>query len=107
MGYGFCCSKRKDTDSIFYSSCMYAYQEIFKECFGREISKFSGKVTNVKSAEFRSGVDKFANNPKLYNVDYKQMRGYIDNCKYEDLVKDLYTICDMMDSKEIGYLNIA
>lgn len=106
MGYGFCCSKRKDEDTVFYTSCMYAYESVFKECFGREVTSFNGRVTNAKALEFRQGVDNLANDPQRYNSDSQQMMGYIDNCSYTKLVQDLYTICDMIDRKEIKYLSI-
>ena len=46
MGYGFSGKHRKtDKKCIFYEECMYAYQPVFRECFGREISELSGRVT--------------------------------------------------------------
>ena len=40
MGYGFIGKHRKtDEESIFYEECMYAYQPVFRECFGTDISE--------------------------------------------------------------------
>jgi hypothetical protein len=86
---------------------MYSYQPVFRECFGKEITSFSGRVTKAKASEFRAGVDRMASNKSRYNCDAQQMMGYIDNCTFDNLVKDLYRVCDLMDRREIGYLNIG
>ena len=108
MGYGFIGSHRKtDEDSVFYTSCMYSYQGIFRECFGKEITEFSGRVTKQKISEFENGLKNLKNHPESRKQDTQQMRGYIDNITFDELISDLYRLLELMKNKEVGYLSIA
>lgn len=107
MGYGFMGMHRKtDEHSVFYTSCMYQYQPIFRECFGKEITEFSGRVTKQKISEFESGLENLKKHPESRKQDNRQMRGYIDNISFDELISDLYKLLDLMKNKEVGYLSI-
>ena len=106
MGYGFSGKHRKtDEKCIFYEECMYAYQPVFKECFGREISEFSGRVTKKKIEEFRVGLERFKSNPNN-NRDYRQFPGDLSNTTYNKLCDDLSELLRLMENKQVGYLTI-
>jgi len=111
MGYGFIgYSNReefKDGESIFYTSCSYAYEPIFKETFREEIHNFSGYVSKVKMIKFIDGVNKLKENKDKYNGIVKPMRGYLDNCSFESLLSDLEVLCELLQNKQVKYLNIA
>lgn len=108
MGYGFIGMHRKtDEDDVFYASCMYSYQPIFRECFGKEITEFSGRVTKQKISEFENGLENLKNHPESRKQDAQQMRGYIDNITFDELISDLYRLLELMKNKEVGYLSIA
>lgn len=107
MGYGFIGYHRKtDEKSIFYTSCMYAYQPIFRECFGKEITEFSGRVTKAKIEEFENGVIKLEGHPENREYDKKQMRGYIDNITFDELISDFHKLIELMKDKKVCYLSI-
>jgi len=107
MGYGFSGKHRKtDEECIFYEECMYAYQPVFRECFGREISEFSGRVTKKKIEEFRVGLERFKSNPNN-NRDYRQFPGNLSNTTYNKLCDDLSELLKLMENKEVGYLIIC
>ena len=107
MGYGFIGKHRKtDEESIFYEECMYAYEPVFKQCFGREISEFSGRVTKKKIEEFAVGLERFKSNPNN-NRDYRQSIGYLSNITYDKLCDRLSELLELMKSKQVGYLNIG
>lgn len=107
MGYGFLGYHHKtDNESIFYTSCMYSYQSVFRECFGKEITEFRGKVTKQKIADFEFGVDKLESNSEKFNQDRQQMRGYIDNITFDGLISDFRKMIELMKNKEIRYLSI-
>lgn len=107
MGYGFLGYHRKTDDkSVFYTSCMYSYQPVFKECFGKEVTEFRGRVTKQKITDFELGVDKLESNAEKFNQDHKQMRGYIDNITFDELISDFRKMIELMKNKEIGYLSI-
>ena len=111
MGYGFIgYSNReefKDGESIFYTSCPYAYEPIFKETFGEEIRKFSGYVSKTKINKFINGVNNLKDNKDKYSNVVKPMRGYLDNCSFEFLLSDLEVLCELLQNKQVRYLNIA
>lgn len=107
MGYGFIGKHRKtDEESIFYEECMYAYQSVFRECFGKEITEFSGRVTKKKIEEFRIGLERFKSNPNN-NRDYRQSIGYLSNITYDKLCDKLSELLELMENKQIGYLIIG
>ena len=107
MGYGFVGKHRKtDEESIFYEECMYAYQPVFKECFGREIAEFSGRVTKKKIEEFKIGLKKFKSD-RNNNRDYRQSIGYLSNITYDKLCDRLSELLELMESKQVGYLIIC
>ena len=107
MGYSFIGKHGKtDDECIFYTECMYAYEPVFKQCFGKEISKFSGKVTEKKIEEFKVGLEKFKSNQDN-NRDYKQFSGNLSNITYEKLCEELSELLRLMEIKEICYLNIG
>ncbi len=107
MGYGFIGQHRKaDEDSVFYTSCMYSYQPIFRECFGKEITEFKGRVTKQKILEFEKGLKNLKNHPEGQKQDTQQMRGYIDNITFDKLISNLYALLEKMKNKEVGYLLI-
>lgn len=108
MGYGFIGMHRKtDEETVFYTSCMYSYQGLFRECFGKEITEFNGRVTKQKISEFEIGLENLKNRPESRKQDFKQMRGYIDNTTFDELLSDLYKLLELMKNKEVGYLSIA
>lgn len=107
MGYGFSGYHRAtDDESIFYEECMYAYEPVFRECFGKEISEFSGRVTKKKIEEFEIGLEKFKSN-KNNNMDNKQIRGYISNITYDKLCDKLCELLELMKNKKVCYLIIS
>ena len=106
MGYDFIGKHRKtDEESIFYECCMYAYQPVFRECFGKEITEFSGRVTKKKIEEFRVGLERFKSNSNN-NRDYKQYTGYLSNITYDKLCDRLSELLKLMEDKQVGYLRI-
>lgn len=108
MGYGFSGRHRKtDEKCMFYTSCMYSYQPIFRECFGKEITEFDGRVTKQKILEFEIGLENLKNHPERLKQDNQQMRGYIDNITFDKLILDLYELLGLMKNKEVGYLSIG
>lgn len=107
MGYGFIGYHRAiDDKSLFYTECMYAYEPVFKQCFGKEISKFSGRVTKKKIEEFKIGLEKFKSNQNN-NRDYEQFPGYLSNITYEKLCEELSELLRLMENKEVCYLRIG
>lgn len=107
MGYGFIGKHRKtDEESIFYEECMYAYQPVFRECFGKEISEFSGRVTKKKIEEFKIGLDKFKAD-ESNNRDYRQSVGYLSNITYKKLCDRLSELLELMENKQVCYLSIG
>lgn len=107
MGYGFIGYHRKtDDESIFYEECMYAYQSVFRECFGKEITEFSGRVTKKKIEEFEVGLEKFKSN-KNNNRDNKQFAGYLSNITYDKLCDKLSELLELMKDKKVCYLSIG
>ena len=106
MGYDFLGYHRKtDEEWVFTTECMYAYQPVFKECFGKDITEFNGRVTRKKIEEFKIGLDKFKSN-KDYNRDYRQSVGYIANITYENLCIKLSELLELMENKKVCYLII-
>jgi hypothetical protein len=106
MGYDFFGYHRKTDDKwLFTTECMYAYQPVFKECFGKDISEFNGRVTKKKVEEFKIGLDKFKSN-KAYNRDDRQFVGYLSNITYENLCNKLSELLELMENKEVCYLSI-
>lgn len=107
MGYGFIGRHKKtDEECVFYVECMYAYQPVFRECFGKEITEFSGRVTKKKFEEFKIGLEKFKSN-KGYNRDYRQSIGYLSNITYDKLCDRLSELLELMESKRVCYLHIG
>ena len=107
MGYSFIGKHRKtDEESIFYEECMYAYQSIFRECFGKEITDFGGRVTKKKIEDFEIGLDKFKSD-EGNNMDYRQSVGYLSNITYEKLCDRLFELLELMKSKKVCYLIIG
>jgi len=107
MGYGFIGKHRKtDEESIFYEECMYAYQPVFRRCFGKEITEFSGRVTKKKIEEFKTGLDKFKID-ESNNRDYRQCVGYLSNIAYDKLCDRLSELLELMENKQVGYLIIC
>lgn len=107
MGYGFIGQHRKkDHKVIFYEECMYAYEPVFIECFGKEITEFRGRVTKKKIREFKEGLDLFKSNP-VYNRDYRQSIGYLSNITYEELCDRLTELLRLMENREVCYLSIG
>lgn len=107
MGYGFIGKHRKtDEESIFYEECMYAYQPVFRACFGKEITEFNGRVTKKKIEEFRIGLERFKSNPNN-NRDYRQSIGYLSNITYDKLCNKLSELLELMENKQVGYLIIV
>ena len=109
MGYSFIGQHRKtDDESIFYEECMYSYQPVFRECFGKEITEFSGRVTKKKTEEFKIGLDKFKSN-KSYNKDCIRSMGYgyLSTITYDKLCDRLSELLELMESKQVGYLHIG
>lgn len=107
MGYGFIGSYRKDDETIFYEECMYAYQPVFRECFGKEIAEFSGRVTKKKIEEFEVGLEKFKSNKNNNNRDNKQFVGYLSNITYDKLCDKLSELLELMKDKKVCYLRIG
>lgn len=108
MGYGFIgMHKATNNETVFYTSCMYSYQGIFRECFGKEITEFNGRVTKQKISEFENCLENLKNHPEGREQDFQQMRGYIDNITFDELISDLYKLLELMKNKEVGYLSIA
>lgn len=107
MGYSFIGYHRAtDDESLFYAECMYAYQPVFKQCFGKEISKFSGRVTKKKIEEFKIGLENFKLN-KNNNQDYRQFPGDLSNITYNKLCDRLSELLELMESKQVCYLSIG
>lgn len=107
MGYGFIGYHRATDDkSLFYTECMYAYEPVFKQCFGKEISKFSGRVSKKKIEEFKIGLERFKSNQNN-NRDYEQFPGDLSNTTYDKLCEELSELLRLMESKEVCYLHIG
>ena len=106
MGYGFSGRHRKHGKTIFYEECMYAYQPVFRKCFGKEITEFSGRVTKKKIEEFEIGLERFKSN-KNNNRDYAQIRGYVSNITYNKLCDSLFELLELMKDKKVCYLSIS
>ena len=82
MGYGFIGYHRATDDgSLFYTECIYAYEPVFKQCFGKEISKFSGRVTKKKIDEFKIGLEKFTDN-YVATADINEAEGVLVRMDY-------------------------
>lgn len=106
MGYGFIGYHRKtDDECIFYEECMYAYQPVFRECFGKEITEFCGRVTKKNIEEFEVGLEKFKSN-KFNNRDSEQCVGYVSNITYDKLCDRLTELLELMKDKQVCYLSI-
>ena len=107
MGYSFGGYHRKtDEVCIFYEECMYTYEPIFKKCFGKNITEFSGRVTKEKIKEFEIGLEKFKSN-KECNIDYLQYTGNLSNIVYDKLCIRLSELLHLMKTKEVCYLLIG
>ena len=106
MGYGFIGSYRKDSETIFYEECMYAYQPVFRKCFGKEITEFSGRVTKKKIEEFEAGLENFKSN-QCNNIDSKQIKYYLSNITYDKLCDRLSELLELMKDKQVCYLHIG
>ena len=105
IGYGFIGSSTPNGETIFYEECMYAYQPVFKECFGKDISEFSGNVTQKTIEEFERGLQKFKLN-RCNSKDHKQIPGYLSNITYDKLCDRLLELLTLMKEKEVCYLII-
>ena len=109
MGYSIIGRHRKtDDSSIFYEECMYAYMQVFKKCFGRDLSEFSGRVTKKKIEEFKIGLYKFKSD-KSNNIDNRYMLGdaNLSNISYDKLCDRLSELLELMENKQICYLHIG
>ena len=107
MGYGFIGKHRAtDDECIFYTECMYAYEPVFKQCFGKEITEFSGRVTKKKIEEFKIGLENFKSNQNN-NRDYEQFPGDLSNTTYDKLCEELSELLRLMENKEVCYLHIG
>lgn len=107
MGYWFFGYEEKESEeNVFYGSCMYAYQPIFRECFGREITDFSGDVTEETVTNFEYGIKRLEQEPQKYNLDSRQMMGYLDNITFEELIKKLKELLNLMKCGKVHYLSI-
>lgn len=108
MGYGFIGYKEKESEeSLFYTSCMYVYQPVFRECFGREISDFSGEVTEETIRCFESGIERLKEEPSKYNMNHRQMAGYVDNVTLDALISNLEELLELMKCGKAHYLSIG
>lgn len=112
MGYSFIGTHRKTDDkNVFYEECMYVYEPVFKKCFGKDISEFSGRVTKKKIEEFKTGLEKFKSNI-CNNLDNEQLNlgsnvVYISNITYDKLCDRLTELLRLMETKKVCYLNIG
>ena len=107
MGYDFFGYRRKtDEEWAFTTECMYAYQPVFKECFGKDITEFNGRVTKKKIEEFKIGLENFKSNQNN-NRDYRQSPGNLSNITYDRLCDELYELLRLMENKEVCYLRIC
>lgn len=107
MGYDFYGYHRKtDEEWLFTTECMYAYQPVFRECFGKDIKEFNGRVTKKKIEEFKTGLEKLKSN-KDNNRDERQFAGYISNITYDKLCDKLSELLELMESKKVCYLSIS
>jgi hypothetical protein len=108
MGYDIYGYHRKtDNDYRMTIQCQYAYQPVFKDCFGKDIKEFNGRVTKAKLSEFETGVMKFINTPERFNLDNQMYQGNLANNKYSSLCRELLELVDVMKIKEVRYLNIG
>lgn len=108
MGYGFIGYEEKESEeSLFYTSCMYAYQPIFRECFGKEITDFCGEVTDETIRCFELGIKRLKQEPQKYNLDSRQMIGYIDNITFDVLIKNFEELIGLMKRNKVRYLYIS
>lgn len=106
MGYDIIGYHRKtDEEAILHEVCMYAYEPIFKSCFGKDITEFSGIVTKQKIDEFDIGLNNFKSDIKN-NLDHEQIRGYVSNITYDKLCNSLSELLELMKNKQVGYLRI-
>lgn len=107
MGYGFIGYEEKESEeSLFYTSCMYAYQPIFRECFGREITDFNGEVTEETVRCFELGVKRLRQEPLKHNLNHRQMIGYTDNITFDELIRNLEELLELMKCGKVHYLSI-
>lgn len=107
MGYSFVgYQSETDNSSVFYEECMYAYQSVFRKCFGREITEFEGVVTQEKITEFKMGLERFKAD-KENNRDGEQFVGYISNITYDKLCSRLSELLKLMENQEVCYLSIG
>jgi hypothetical protein len=108
MGYSFSGRHRTtDDESIFYTECMYAYEPVFKQCFGKEISKFSGRVTIQKIKEFEIGLEKFKSNKNNLNSLIEEFPQNLSNITHDKLCEDLSELLRLMKNKKVCYLHIG
>ena len=106
MGYDIIGYHRKtDEESIFHEMCMYAYEPVFKRCFGKDISAFNGRVTKQKIEEFKIGLSVFKSD-KDNNRDHEQFPGYVSNISYDKLCIRLSELLELMENKQVCYLSI-
>ena len=108
MGYGFICNHRKnDEETVFYTECQYSYQPIFREAFGIEISKMSGKVTKGKILVFKEGLNNLKSNKDVYSQQVTNFIGNLSNRNYDGVIDDFETIIKLMEEQKVGYISIA
>lgn len=107
MGYNIIGLKKKDDDeSVVSIMCNYAYQPVFKKCFGKDICEFYGRVTKDKIVAFENGVNNFIYNNSSY-MEASLYAGCISNCTYENLCKELQVLVENMKNKNVKYLIIG
>ena len=105
IGYGFIGSSIPDGETIFYEECMYAYQPILKKCFGKDITEFSGNVTQKTIEEFDRGLQKFKAN-RCNSKDHEQIPGYLSNITYDKLCNRLSELLTLRKDGAVCYLSI-
>ena len=111
MGYDIVSGKSmKSMDNydnvLSHISCQYAYQQYFREAFGREITDWKGRLYKKDIPEFINGIDNFINILRK-GISVPIYRGNLSNTSQENLIKEMERLKELINNGEIGYMRIS
>lgn len=112
MGYDIVSGKSQKSMDEDYNNvlshiqCQYAYQEHFRNAFGKEITDWHGRLLKKDRNKFIHGIDNFI---AILNTDIKvsAWQGNLSNCSKDTLIRDFKVLKELILEGRIGYMEIS
>lgn len=111
MGYDIISSKTKkewfERGSLHHIQCQYAYQEIFQEVLGYDISRLSGRLLKRNVFNYTAELDKIINKLRSDNTNVPMFTGNLSNCDKGRLANEFEELKKLIADGKIGYIDIS